>query len=130
MPDFKYSGYKSFKNRRRFISERAFLFSYVGNKKERTEIINELGSLFTSQSFAPFELASGEGRYAVHVYARHKNIRIPVSIAHLSRSVFTNVYYIGVSYGNLGSKFENERSRLEQVLERACKSLAGKPQEV
>jgi hypothetical protein len=130
MPDFKYSGYKSFKNRRHFVSERAFLFSYIGNKKERTEIISELGSLFTSQSFAPFELASGEGRHAIHVYAKRKNIRIPISIAHLNRSVFTNVYYIGVSYGSLGSKFQYERSKLEHVLERACRSLAGKPEEV
>jgi len=126
MPDFKYLGCESNKNKRHFISQRAFLFRYVGENRNRSEIVKELGSLFASQSFAPFELVFNEDRYAIHVLARHKNIRIPVSIANYHRAITKDLYYIGISYGNLGSKFEYERSKLENILEGACKSLAGK----
>ncbi len=126
MPDFKYSGCASSKNKRHFVSQKTFLFTYVGDKKERHEIVKELGSLFASQSFDPFELVSSEGGYVIHVLARHKNIRIPLHIVYYTRAVHTNLYYIGVCYGRLGSKFENERSKLEEILEKACKSVAEK----
>ncbi|MFH1332184.1 MAG: hypothetical protein ABIH63_02765 [archaeon] len=126
MPEFKYLGYEPNKNKRHFISQRAFLFRYVGENRVQGEIIKELGSLFASQSFTPFELVSFEDRYALHVLARHKNIRIPIHIANYHRAITKDLYYISVSYGNLGSKFEDERSKLEDILEKACKSVSGK----
>ncbi len=130
MPNFKYLGSQSSKNKHRFVSQKTFVFRYTGDKKNYADIIKELGSLFTSQSFDPFELVSNEGRYAIHILAKHKNIRIPINIAQYPRSLTNELYYVGVSYSCLGSKFEHERSNLEKVLENACKSLAGKSGEV
>ncbi|MEM4266789.1 MAG: hypothetical protein QW404_01910 [Candidatus Nanoarchaeia archaeon] len=130
MPDFKYLGPQSSKNKRRFISQKAFIFCYTGGKKNHPDIVKELGSIFASQSFHPFELVVNEGSYAIHILARHKNIRIPVNIAKYPRSITNELYYIGVNYSCLGSKFEYERSKLERVLENACRSLAGKSVEV
>jgi len=129
MSDFNYLSHLSSKNKRHFVSQKVFVFHYVGknNNYTDTDIVKELGSLFSAQSFDPFEIVSNGGRYAIHVLAKHKNIRVPVSIWQHPHIATKDWYCIGVSYGNLGSKFEHERLKLEDILEKACMGVAGKP---
>lgn len=128
MSDFKYIGCQSINNKRHFVSQHAFVFKYSGsNASSPDDIRNELGSLFSSQSFAPFQLSSKDYRYSIYIFTKCKNIVIPVAISEHPQSPNKNeLWYIGVDVGCLGSKFESERLNLEKVLEEACKGVAGK----